>query len=38
MLRHYILKTIVMFDFTRFYVRVLANLNEVIRRLKRNVI
>ncbi len=37
-LRHYILKTIAMFVFTRFYLRVLADLNEIIRRLKRNVI
>jgi hypothetical protein len=27
-----------MFSFTRFYLRVLADLNEIIRRLKRNVI
>jgi len=26
------------FAFTRFYLRVLADLNEIIRRLKRNVI
>jgi hypothetical protein len=27
-----------LFSFTRFCLRVLANLNEIIRRLKRNVI
>ena len=27
-----------MFSFTRFYLRVLADLNEIIRRMKRNVI
>jgi len=27
-----------MFSFTRFCLRVLADLNEIIRRLKRNVI
>jgi len=37
-LLRYILKTIAMFAFTRFYLRVLADLNEIIRRLKRNVI
>ncbi len=35
-MRHYILKTIAMFAFTRFYLRVLADLNEIIRRRKRN--
>jgi len=33
-LLHYILKTITMFAFTRFYLRVLADLNEIIRRRK----
>jgi len=37
-LRHYILKTIAMFAFTRFYLRVLADLNEIIRWRQRNVI
>ena len=27
-----------MFSFTRFYLQVLADLNEIARRLKRNVI
>jgi len=27
-----------MFSFTRFYLRVLADLNEIIRQRKRNVI
>jgi hypothetical protein len=27
-----------MFSFTRFYLRGLADLNEIVRRLKRNVI
>jgi hypothetical protein len=34
-LRCYILKTIAMFAFMRFYLRVLADLNEIIRRRKR---
>ena len=33
-LLRYILKTIAMFAFTRFYLRVLADLNEIIRRRK----
>ena len=31
-------KTIVMFAFMRFYLRILADLNGIIRRRKRNVI
>jgi hypothetical protein len=27
-----------MFSFTRFYLRVLTDLNEIIRQMKRNVI
>ena len=34
----YILKAMAMFSFTRFYLRVLADLNEIIRRRKRNLI
>ena len=33
-----ILKSHGMFSFTRFCLRVLADLNEIIRRMKRNVI
>jgi len=33
-LLHYIIKTTAMFAFTRFYLRVLADLNEIIRRRK----
>ena len=37
-LLRYILKTIAMFAFTRFYLRVLADLNEIIRRRQQNII
>ena len=38
MLLHYILKAIAMFAFTRFYGRVLTDLNEIMRWRKRDVI
>ena len=35
---HDVFYALALFAFTRFYVRVLAGLNQIIRRLKRNVI